>query len=126
MSQFDLKFGEYRDNNPTANQGNEVNPDYYPASGHVRNLAFVWPDGRMQFFNYSYLISCKLNNEDGSIFIEFSTHNVELKGQKLILLFEELMIQSKKVIRCIDTRYQAVADNSRPIIQSILVTTKGY
>jgi len=125
MSQFDLKFGEYRDNNPTANPGNEVNPDYYPSGGHVRNVAFVWPDGRMQFFNYSYMLTCTYDKDGGSIKIEFSTHHVELKGQKLEALFYELMTQTNKIIRCHDRRYQQLDDGNKPIVREINMKNKG-
>lgn len=120
---FELKFDEYKDNNPAQKEG-AGDPDQYPSGGNVRNLAFVWPDGKMQFFNYSYLITCTLDNEAGSILMEFSTHQVELKGQRLESLYNDLMMQSCKVIRCSDKRYSELEENNKPVIQEIDVTNK--
>lgn len=124
MSQdFELKFDEYKNNNP-AEKGSESDPDQYPSGGNVRNLAFFWPDGKMQFFNYSYLITCTYTPEQGNILLEFSTHQVELKGQKLEQIFNEIMVQSIKVIRCGDKRYQANTDQTKPYIIEMTCTAK--
>lgn len=122
---FKLKFDEYEENNPTHKEGEENNPDYYPSRGNTRNLAFVLPDGKMQFFNYSYLISCSYSPEQGSITMEFSTHDVELKGQRLESLFYELMAQVNKVIHCTGSRYSALDTNAdKPIANEIIITEK--
>lgn len=116
MSQdFKLKFDQYKENAPTDKE-RERNPDYYPSGGNARNLAFVWPDGRRQFFNYNYLITCTFDNESGIILMEFSTHNVELKGRGLAQLFEELMTQVNKVISCSDLRYRDLKEHSEWIV----------
>ncbi|MEZ5016088.1 MAG: hypothetical protein R2800_03495 [Flavipsychrobacter sp.] len=120
---FELKFDEYKDNNPTEKDG-ASDPDRYPSGGNVRNLAFVLADGKMQFFNYSYLITCIMDNGAGSILIEFSTHHVALKGQRLGSLYNDLMMQSCKIIRCADKRYSELEENNKPVIQEIDVTNK--
>lgn len=122
--EFELKFDAYKDNNPTGNQGQLENPDYYSSGGNGRNLGFVWPDGRMQFFNYSYLVTCSLDPDGGSISLEFSTHHIELKGQRLAPLFEELMVQANRFIRCVDKRYQQLSENDLPTVHEITITSK--
>src|SRR5690606_19767352 len=103
---------EYRENNPTPEKDKGQNSDYYPSCGNGRNLAFVWPDGKMQFFNYSYIVTSSYSPHDGTIVLEFSTHRVEVKGHKLEQLFYELMTQAIKVIRCLDSRYEALDSNA--------------
>ncbi len=122
---FELKFDAYKENNPAGNPVDGIHPDYYPAAGNIRNLAFAWPDGRMQFFNYSYLITCAFKKEDGSLLMEFSTHLVELKGQRLEALFHEIMAQANKLIHCTDKRYQELEESDKPVVHEINVTSKA-
>lgn len=119
-----MKFDDYKNNDPTGKQEGENNSDQYPSFGNARNLAFVLPDGKMQFFNYSYLITCSYNPEEGSIKMEFSTHTVELKGQRLEQLFFELMSQVNKLLRCSDKRYSALESHTTPIIINIEINSK--
>lgn len=120
-----MKFDEYKDNDPTHAPGEGGNPDYYSSGGNTRNLAFVLSDDKVQFFNYSYLITCSYDKGKGSIQMEFSTHHVELKGQRLDALFYELMAQMNKVIRCRDKRYHELEDDSKVIINEIIVINKA-
>jgi hypothetical protein len=122
--EFDLKFEEYRNNDPTAATGKETDPHYYPSGGHVRNLAFVLQDGTMQFFNYSYLVTCTYQQEAGAILLEFTTHHITLKGQRLETLFFELMVQANKIIRCAEARYEALEDAQKPVVREIHITEK--
>lgn len=126
MSQdFKIRFDEYQENDPTPKVEGQVHPDYYPTGGNTRNLAFVLPDGQLQFFNYSYLISCSYNQNEGKIILEFSTHTVELKGQRLERLFFELMAQVNKVIRASENRYSALDSSvDKPIVNEIMITEK--
>ncbi len=122
MSQdFKIRFDEYQENDPTSKVEGQVHPDYYPTGGHTRNLAFVLPDGQLQFFNYSYLITCSYNQSEGKISLEFSTHTVELKGQKLEQLFYELMMQTTKIIRCTNKRYNELVEKDKPTTYEIIV-----
>lgn len=122
---FKLKFDEYKDNDPTEKTGSDSNnPDYYPSAGNTRNIAFIFADGRMQFFNYSYLVTCAYNQDDSKITLEFSTHTIVLKGQKLEQLFFELMAQANKVIRCIDSRYQSLETTNKSMVGEISIATK--
>lgn len=122
---FKLKFDEYKDNDPTEKTGGDNNPDYYPSFGNVRNLAVLLPDGKMQFFNYSYLVTCSYSPEQNSIKMEFSTHSLELKGQRLEQLFYELMAQVNKVIRCSESRYSALDTSAdKPVVSEIIITEK--
>lgn len=104
-----LKFEEYQENDPTNRSDDGNSSDHYPTGGNVRNLAFVLADGKMQFFNYSYLITASYDPDNGSIFMEFTTHHVTLKGEKLEALFYELMMQSKRIIQCINERYKTLS-----------------
>lgn len=117
MSQdFKLKFDEYKNNDPSEKKDRD-NSDQSPSGSNIRNLAFVWPDGKMQFFNYSYIITCILN--DKNIEIEFSSHNVKISGQKLNQLFNMIMNQSIRVITIYEERYGELYESEKFHVQDV-------
>jgi hypothetical protein len=122
---FNLRFDEYKENDPTAVPGKEGNPDYYSSTGNTRNLAFIWPDGKMQFFNYSYLITCSFDKDKGSLQMEFSSHYIEIKGQYLEQLFLELLGQVNKIIRIADKRYTVLDEKDKSVISEVNIHAKA-
>lgn len=128
MSQdFELKFDEYKDNDPTNNdEGGNDHPYHYSSTGNNRNLVFVLSDGKMQFFNYSYLITASYNPDNCSILMEFTTHHVVLKGERLEVLFNEIMMQKNRAIHCTEERYQALTENAKAIVNHIIIQSKEH
>lgn len=123
MSQdYKFKFDRMRENDPSAPEDNPGKTEHYPAPGHVRNLAFGWPDGRKLFLNYSYMVSGEYKPDEKIIELEFTTHIVKLKGYKLEILFDALMNQEPRVIRCIDKRYNTLNDENTPVVNEMSVT----
>lgn len=123
MSQdFNLRFNEFKENDPTS--PGEQMPDQYPASSYTRNLGFAWPDGRMLFLNYSYLVSCEHLAAGTEITLAFTTHTVTIKGSNLKNLFNELMAHLPKFIVGTEARYNATKEKDAPIINEIIVQEK--
>ena len=127
MSQeFKTKFEKMREN-LTAQQNDNtqsegITDDKYPASGYARNLIFRWPDGRMKFLNYSYLISCEYLPQDSTITITFTSDTVDLKGELLEDLFLELAMHIPKLIQCKEERYNVLDEGKQTIINEIKIT----
>lgn len=129
MSQrFNLKIDQMRQSNPAAtdhqdDQGNALLPDseHYPSYGNVRNLCFVWPDGRKLFLNYSYLIATECNTLYSEVILTFSTHIVTLKGFNLQTMFFELMEQRLRLIACIEERYLSLQPEGAAVVSEIVV-----
>lgn len=73
----------------------------------VRNLCFIWTDGRKAFFNYAYLVSVDLVLIDpvNVMLLYFSGQIVTLKGYCLEPLFDLLLDHTPKVIAASDSRY---------------------
>ena len=113
MSQnFKLKFDELREGKPTE-KGDAVENTYetFDTPGHVRNLCFVWPDGRKKFLNYAYLVSGEYSPNDGSITLIFTTDTVVIKGSGLDGIFEALVNHLPMRICCKENRFIEVAIN---------------
>lgn len=124
---FKLKYNEMQENNPANNpDGAEQAPkadDYkYIAVGHVRNICFVWVDGKRVFLSYAYLISGEYNPEEAAIRLIFTTHSVLLKGNHLESLFYELMAQITRQIVCVDSRYDVLSEDKLPSVHQITLT----
>lgn len=120
MSQnFKLKFDELREGKPTE-KGEAVENSYetFDTPGHVRNLCFVWPDGRKKFLNYAYLVSGEYSPDDGSITLIFTTDTVVVKGSGLDELFEELVSHRPMKVIYTDARYNDTM-KSKIIINNI-------
>lgn len=102
---FKLKFDDFKDNHSTEQGNDDKTTDQYPSSGHVRHIVFVWPENRMQSFNYSYLVTQSYDAAKSTIIMEFTSHTVEIKGVRLDGLFYELVAQIPKYIRIKTERY---------------------
>lgn len=110
---YKLKYDELREGNPTARQSDENEGNkLHNAPSPSRTICFVWPDGRQQFFSYSYLISGELNVEDDMnlIILRFTSDLVTLKGYGLVELFSQLVKQQPSRIVQGDPRYASTED----------------
>jgi hypothetical protein len=127
MSQrFSLKFDEMREGSPVdIDQGQAAKGSdddvLYPSFGHVRNLCFVWPDGRRLFLNYSYLVAAECNTMFSEIILTFTTHIVTAKGYNLKSLFFQVMGQYLRLLHCTDQRYNSLQPEGTPVVNEILV-----
>jgi len=123
MSQnFKLKFDEMREGKPTdKDDGLEQFNEAYASHGHVRNLCIIWPDGKMKFLNYAYLISGEYLPEESTITLIFTTDTVVMQGIGLHQLFNELTNHLPKQIKCNETRYQAISENEQYSISEVQI-----
>ncbi|PKK36797.1 hypothetical protein BWI96_10525 [Siphonobacter sp. SORGH_AS_0500] len=109
---FKTRFDQMRENNPAsleAKQPGQIVPNHevFHPIGYARNLCLVWPEGRRYFFNYAYLIAAEfLPGPDLNLIrLEFSSHQVVLKGYELEALFLQLLDHLPRIITAIDARY---------------------
>ncbi|MGJ1348241.1 hypothetical protein [Sphingobacterium siyangense] len=96
----------------------------YADAGNVRNLCFVWLDGRREFFNYAYLVSVVLDRKDQSFHrleIRFTSHIIHLTGYQLGGLFGLLMNHIPRLIHQTDYRYLS-GDKAGYHVTDILIT----
>lgn len=121
-----FRFDDILDNDP-ASSNNEAKEDgqgpheRYPGHGNVRNLGFVWEDGRRLFLNYAYLVSAEYNPSGRIMLLSFTTHEVTIKGIFLDSLYAALMGQITRLIVCQDARYNSTADKGEPRVNAIEV-----
>lgn len=94
----------------------------YAAPGNVRNICFAWPDGRMQYFNYAYLVTSEYLPEEALIQLEFTTHSVTIKGIDLQPLYFEIYDQHARIVVCVDKRYSQLA-NDKTVVEEIIITS---
>jgi len=128
MSQsFKFRYDEMRENNPASPNSpkNERIEDdlLYPSGGGIRNVCFVFLDGKRLFLNYAYLVSGEYNPDESMILLAFTTHTVLLKGFRLENLFEQFMQQLNRVVACIDERYNHLQGETSPVVNHIKVTS---
>lgn len=97
MSQgFNLRFDKMRENNPASPEvpkSDSTLTDRYETPGYARNVCFVWPDGKGEFFNYAYLVAAKFNpgKDKNEITLLFSGYTVTLHGYALESLFMDFL-----------------------------------
>ena len=120
---FELKFDEFKANSRDA-EGNNSEDDKYLAHGNARHIAFLWPEKKMQAFNYSYLVTFSYDAGEDKITLEFTSHHITIKGIRLDGLFFEIMAQIPKYIRVMEERYNATQENDEPIINEVVLTEK--
>ena len=123
MSQnFKIEFDENKDSLNETSDHQAVDKYTYPST--TRNLAFQWPDGRVKFYNYSYLVSCDYKPDDGKITLEFSSEIVELAGTRLATLADLLLDHTPRIIAATDKRYETLDDTDQWIVTTITVKMK--
>ena len=122
MSQdFKLRFDEMKQGNPTR-ADETLRPsdnDYFDSTAAVRNLCLVWPDNRMKFYNYAYLVSGDYVPDESSILLTFTTDKVVIKGTMLVTLFEALLAHLPRKLVCAGERYKYSKDAHLPIIETM-------
>ncbi|QMW05462.1 hypothetical protein [Spirosoma foliorum] len=81
--------------------------ELYDTGSSVRNLYFVWEDGRRTFFNYSDLAwgDLMLTDSVNVLLLYFGGQVVTLKGYQLRSLFELLSNHIPKTITARNPRY---------------------
>lgn len=124
MSQdFRLKFDKMREGRPTedvVNSAPEIDNNY-STLGSVRNPCFIWPDGRMKFLNYAYLISVEYLPNDGTITMTYTTDTIIISGTGLQELYVKLFSHVPMKIECVATRYEALGSLGGILINDICV-----
>lgn len=100
----------------------DVDNDNYNFASDVRNVCFVWLDGRRMFFNYAYLVSVELDaqRQENCVTVCFTSHTIMLHGYNLAVLFDLFMNHIPKVLAETHSRY-AVANSTEPIVIRITV-----
>ncbi|MBN8623679.1 MAG: hypothetical protein J0L47_11230 [Flavobacteriales bacterium] len=78
----------------------------YPKGGTIRYVSFVMLDGKREFFCYSDLVRCAFDPEKNEINLTFrGAASVTLKGQNMLLLYEQFQNQIPRQVICVDKRY---------------------
>lgn len=97
--------------------------DLHDSDSQVRNVCFVWDDGRRSFFNYAYLVSVDLILSDtlNVMLLYFSGQIVTLKGYHLGLLFDLLLNHIPKTISASQPRYYVDRQTQDCFVTEILV-----
>lgn len=117
----ELNFRKMQENDPTSKENNAESITNYAVAGNVRNITFIWQDGKKQSLNYSYLVSCEYIPDDNTITMLFTTQIVILKGVKLSGLFDALVAQLPESITCIDARYNSTIEDKMSIVNEIVI-----
>ncbi|WP_345948864.1 hypothetical protein ABDD95_18630 [Mucilaginibacter sp. PAMB04274] len=108
---FDLGFDKF-DKSEQKSAGSTDQADEYKVQSSVRNVCFVWPDGRMKFLNYAYLVSSDYLPENGLVRLTFTSATIELKGVKLQTLFDKLLFHLPIRIISQDERYNQLSGDA--------------
>ena len=97
--------------------------EFYDRPGNTRNLCFGWPDGTMEFFNYAYLVSCKISvgEDTNRITLKFTSDTVIVQGYNLSELFLGLISQTPSLITKSDSRYVQTMDEKNFAVTEITV-----
>lgn len=100
--------------------------ELHETDSSVRNLCFVWEDGRRAFFNYAYLVSIDMVLTDNlnEMLLYFSGHIVTLKGYQLSPLFDLLFDHSLKTIRARNPRYLVDGKTQHSLVTEILLKSE--
>ena len=123
---FKLRFDQMRTGDPTSVEETSASVaqyDIYPTPGYTRNLCLVWLDGRQLFLNYAYLIACDFNPEDvvNVITLNFSSHQVKLRGYGLDILFVALLDHLPRKVIVTDPRYVLEDDKNAVVVIDMTV-----
>jgi hypothetical protein len=97
------------------------NDDEFTHHDYIRNISFIWPDGKWHFMNYSRLDSGSIDAEQTLIRLSFGSETIELIGVRLLPLLKSLIAQRKKYIYCDDERYNQLHDDDAVVNNVILI-----
>lgn len=96
----------------------------YPKGGTIRYVSFVMPDGKREFFCYVDLVRCAFDPEKNEIVLTFrGVASVTLKGQNLLLLYEQFQNQIPRQVICVDKRYISLSGNNEIQVLDISIST---
>lgn len=100
--------------------------EQHETDSQVRNVCFVWENGRKAFFNYAYLLSVDLVLEEtlNVMLLYFSGQIVTLKGYHLGLLFDLLLNHIPKTITASNPRYVIDGQTSAALVTEIAVKSE--
>ncbi len=91
----------------------------YKSETRVRNLCFVFKDGKKTFLNYGYLIKVDFYPDNDTIIMIFTTDKIRLKGVNMEALFYDLMDHIPRQIVETDSRYNLIGDDQKPVINEV-------
>ncbi len=124
---FDRKNNDSDKTENPANKEDEKEIVNFNFPGSVRNLCLKEISGKQTFLNYAYLMSGEFSPDENSIFLYFTTHTVELKGNNLEKLFDSLNLHEPRKIECLDKRYITIKSETEIFITEILISNnKDY
>ncbi|CAM3285613.1 hypothetical protein FLLO111716_01030 [Flavobacterium longum] len=95
-----------------SDQKDEAVIERFKNASNARNLCLILQDGKRFFLNYAYLISGEYSPKDGVITLTFTTHTIVMKGNKLEVLYENLMFHLPKVINQVNKRYESLESDT--------------
>ncbi|QDK82619.1 hypothetical protein EXU85_30030 [Spirosoma sp. KCTC 42546] len=100
--------------------------ELYDTDSSVRNVCFVWENGRKAFFNYAYLVSVDLVITEtlNEMLLYFSGQIVTLKGYHLGSLFDLLLNHIPKTITATNPRYHTNGQTTDTIVTDIIVKSE--
>jgi hypothetical protein len=123
LSNFERPNQDKGDEQTTSDNSEELREAEYGDGDYIRNVCFVWPDGRRKFLNYGRLDSGEINEEQDTINLFFRPENVELVGLRLLPLFEAFIDHKPKFVYCDDARYNELSTDET-IINEIIITER--
>lgn len=96
------------------------------AESSIRNVCFVWEDGRKAFFNYAYLIAVHLTKQEdvNKIILSFGAFTVTLEGYQLDPLFESLNDHGPKTINATPLRYTTHISPHLAVVIKIVIKSE--
>lgn len=77
-------------------------------------LIFKERDGNQTALFYSNLIFIEYLSTQAKLLLKFTSHNIEIEGQKMEGLFTEILNKRVKTIFQIDERYSSIIDPKTP------------
>jgi hypothetical protein len=98
---------------------NEAENEFHDGD-YIRNVCFVWPEGKQRFFNYIHLDSGEITEDHDTIKLIFGSDTVELVGLRLLPLFTAFLAHKPKYVYCDDARYNEL-DSDGAIVNEINV-----
>lgn len=99
---------------------------FHDTDSTVRNVCFLWENGRKAFFNYAYLAAADLTLLDGLhvLLLSFGSHTVVLRGYGLETLFDALLEHRPRTITAINPRYLSGHERQGCVVTEILVKSE--
>ena len=94
----------------------------YPKGGTIRYVSFVMLDRKREFFCYADLVRCAFDPEKNEIVLTFrGAASVTLKGQNMLLLYEQFQNQIPRQVICVDKRYRELNPENEVYVFEIIL-----